>query len=105
MKSVRRRSMMRWRRTTRSATLRPSPVRFASVYPLVPARALARPFTYLADGLEKGSVVSVPFGRGRQRGVVVELADEAPPDVEPVAVERVLGAVSPALVDLALWLA
>src|ERR671918_3225038 len=82
-----------------------SVARFASVYPLVPARALARPFTYLADGLEKGSVVSVPFGRGRQRGVVVELADEAPADVEPVAVERVLGAVSPALVDLALWLA
>jgi primosomal protein N' (replication factor Y) (superfamily II helicase) len=69
------------------------------------ARALARPFTYLADGLEKGSVVSVPFGGRRQRGVVVELGDEAPPDVEPVAVERVLGGVSPALVDLALWLA
>jgi primosomal protein N' (replication factor Y) (superfamily II helicase) len=82
-----------------------SVARFASVYPLVPARALARPFTYLADGLEKGSVVSVPLGGGRQRGVVVELADEAPADVEPVAVERVLGAVSPALVDLALWLA
>jgi primosomal protein N' (replication factor Y) (superfamily II helicase) len=79
--------------------------RFASVYPLVTARALARPFTYLADGLEKGSVVSVPFGRSRRRGVVVGLEDEAPPEVEPVAVERVLGSVSPALVDLALWLA
>ena len=32
--------------------------RFASVYPLVTARALARPFTYLADGVEKGSVVT-----------------------------------------------
>jgi primosomal protein N' (replication factor Y) (superfamily II helicase) len=79
--------------------------RFASIYPLVTARALARPFTYLADGLEKGSVVSVPFGRSRRRGVVVGLEDEAPPEVEPVAVERVLGSVSPALVDLALWLA
>jgi primosomal protein N' (replication factor Y) (superfamily II helicase) len=79
--------------------------RFASVYPLVTARALARPFTYLADGLEKGSVVYVPFGRARRRGVVVGLEDEAPPEVEPVAVERVLGSVSPALVDLALWLA
>jgi primosomal protein N' (replication factor Y) (superfamily II helicase) len=79
--------------------------RFASVYPLVTARALARPFTYLADGLEKGSVVSVHFGRARRRGVVVGLEDEAPPEVEPVAVERVLGSVSPALVDLALWLA
>ena len=78
--------------------------RFASVYPLVTARALARPFTYLADGLEKGSVVSVPFGRAHRRGVVVGLEDEAPPEVEPVAVERVLGSVSPALVDLALWL-
>jgi primosomal protein N' (replication factor Y) len=79
--------------------------RFASVYPLVTARALARPFTYLADGLEKGSVVSVPFGRALRRGVVVGLEDEAPPEVEPVAVERVLGSVSPTLVDLALWLA
>jgi primosomal protein N' (replication factor Y) (superfamily II helicase) len=79
--------------------------RFASVYPLVTARALARPFTYLADGLEKGSVVSVPFGRARRRGVVVGIEDEAPPEVEPVAVERVLGSVSPALVDLALWIA
>jgi len=79
--------------------------RFASVYPLVTARALARPFTYLADGLEKGSVVSVPFGRASRRGVVVGLEDEAPPEVEPVAVERVLGSVSPALVDLALWIA
>ena len=79
--------------------------RFASVYPLVTARALARPFTYLADGLEKGSVVSVPFGRAHRRGVVVGLEDELPPEVEPVAVERVLGSISPALVDLALWLA
>ena len=79
--------------------------RFASVYPLVTARALARPFTYLADGLQKGSVVSVPFGRAHRRGVVVGLEDEAPPEVEPVAVERILGSVPPALVDLALWLA
>jgi primosomal protein N' (replication factor Y) (superfamily II helicase) len=79
--------------------------RFVSVYPLVTARALARPFTYLADGLEKGSVVSVPFGRAHRRGVVVGLEDEAPPEVEPVAVERILGSVSPALVDLALWIA
>jgi primosomal protein N' (replication factor Y) (superfamily II helicase) len=79
--------------------------RFASVYPLVTARALARPFTYLADGVEKGSVVTVPFGRARRRGVVVDLADEAPAQVEPVAVERVLGSIPPPLVDLALWLA
>ena len=51
--------------------------RFASIYPLVSARALARPFTYLADGLEKGSVVSVPFGRARRRGIVVGAAPKA----------------------------
>ena len=79
--------------------------RFASVVPLVSARAVARPFTYLAGGLEKGAVVSVRFGRASRRGVVVGLGDEAPPEVEPVAVERVLGAVLPALVDLALWVA
>jgi primosomal protein N' (replication factor Y) (superfamily II helicase) len=79
--------------------------RYASVVPLVSARALGRPFTYLADGLEKGAIVSVRFGRARQRGVVVGFEDEPPPDVEPVAVDRVLGAVPPALVDLALWLA
>ena len=79
--------------------------RYASVYPLVSARAVARPFTYLADGLEKGAVVAVRFGRARRRGVVVEVGEEAPPDVDPVAVEAVLGAVPPALVDLALWLA
>jgi primosomal protein N' (replication factor Y) (superfamily II helicase) len=77
--------------------------RYASVVPLVSARALSRPFTYLAGELEKGAVVSVPFGRSRRRGVVVRLEETAPPDVEPVAVERVLGAVPPALVDLALW--
>jgi primosomal protein N' (replication factor Y) len=71
----------------------------------VTARAVARPFTYLAEGLEKGSVVSVPFGRARRRGVVVELGDEVPPEVDPVAVERVLGSVPAKLVDLALWLA
>jgi primosomal protein N' (replication factor Y) len=78
--------------------------RFASVVPLVSARAVARPFTYLADGLEKGAVVSVRFGRAKRRGVVVGLEDEAPPDVDPVAVEGVLGAVPGPLVDLALWL-
>jgi primosomal protein N' (replication factor Y) (superfamily II helicase) len=36
---------------------------------------------------------------------VVGLEEEAPEDVEPVAVERVVGAIPPPLVDLALWLA
>ncbi len=79
--------------------------RFASVVPLVSARAVGGPYTYLADGLEKGAVVSVRFGRMRRRGVVVGLEDEAPPDVEPVAVENVIGAVPVPLVDLGLWVA
>ena len=79
--------------------------RFASVVPLVSARAVARPFTYLADGLQKGAVVSVRFGRASRRGVVVGLRDDAPPEVDPVAVEKVLGDVPAPLVDLALWVA
>jgi primosomal protein N' (replication factor Y) (superfamily II helicase) len=80
--------------------------RFAEVYPLVTARALARPFTYeVPDGVEKGAVVSVRFGRGRQRGVVVEVDGAAPPGVEPLPVEAVVDELPPALVDLALWIA
>lgn len=78
---------------------------YASVYPLVSGRAIARPFTYLADGLEKGSVVSVPFGRATRRGVVVDLVPKPPPEIEPKEVERVLDVVPSALVDLALWIA
>ncbi len=79
--------------------------RYASVVPLVSARALSRPFTYLGDGLEKGSVVSVQFGRVTRRGVVVETGDEKPEGVDPVAVEKLLGSVPGALVDLGLWMA
>ena len=62
--------------------------RFASVYPLVTARAVARPFTYLADDVEPGSVVAVPFGRSTRRGVVVAVGDEPPAGVDPVPIER-----------------
>jgi primosomal protein N' (replication factor Y) len=80
--------------------------RYATVYPLVTTRALARPFTYeLRDGAAKGSVVSVPLGRSRRRGVVVELVDEAPAGVEPVPIVSVLDELPPVLVDLALWVA
>ena len=80
--------------------------RFASVYPLVTARAVARPFTYeVPEETGKGAVVEVRFGNARRRGVVTEL-DVAPPEgVEAAAVERVRETVPPALVDLALWLA
>jgi len=76
------------------------------VYPLVTARAVAREFTYgVEDGVAVGSIVRVPFGRSRARGVVVALADAPPPGVEVRPVEDVVGAVPKALVDLARWLA
>ena len=47
----------------------------------------------------------MPFGRGRTRGVVVDVV-EAPPDgVDARPVEKVVHELPPALVDLALWLA
>jgi primosomal protein N' (replication factor Y) (superfamily II helicase) len=80
--------------------------RFASVYPLVATRALARPFTYEAsNGVQKGSVVAVRLAGARRRGVVVSLEDEAPEGVDPAPVERVVDVVPPLLVDLALWIA
>src|SRR3954471_13950467 len=80
--------------------------RYATVYPLVTTRALARPFTYeLTDGAAKGAVVSVPLGRSRRRGVVVELVDEPPAGIETVSIDPVLDELPPVLVDLALWVA
>ncbi len=79
---------------------------YASVYPLVSARAVARAFTYEApEGVGKGSVVSVRFGRSKVRGVVVGTGDEPPAGVEPALVGPVLDEVPAALVDLALWVA
>jgi primosomal protein N' (replication factor Y) (superfamily II helicase) len=81
-------------------------VPFATVYPLVSARAVARPFTYeVPEGLGKGAVVSVSFGRSRVRGVVVGLEDAPPAGVAAVPIGSVLDELPPALVDLALWLA
>ncbi len=80
--------------------------RLASVFPLVTARAVARPFTYeVPDGTEKGAVVEIRFGNARRRGVVVEAGVDAPEGVETSPVERVVEELPPALVDLALWLA
>ena len=69
------------------------------------ARSRGRSRTRSGTRSEKGAVVAVPFGNARRRGVVVDVDAEAPPDVEPVAAERVLETLPPALVDLALWLA
>ena len=80
--------------------------RLASVYPIVSARSLARPFTYeIGDEVGKGAVVAIPFGNAKRRGVVVDADTVAPPDVEPVAAGGVLETLPPALVDLALWIA
>ncbi|MGH3008685.1 MAG: replication restart helicase PriA [Gaiellaceae bacterium] len=80
--------------------------RLASVYPLVTARTLARPFTYeVPDTVEKGTVVEIRFGNARRRGVVVEVGVEAPEGVEPAEVERVVETLPAELVDLALWIA
>ncbi len=79
---------------------------YASIFPLVTARAVARAFTYeVEEGVGPGAIVSMPFGRRRARGVVVSLESGAPDGVSPVAVEKVVGQVPPALVDLALWVA
>jgi len=59
--------------------------RYASVVPLVSTRALARPFTYLVEDAEVGTIVSVPFGRARRRGVVVALDDAPPKRIETTA--------------------
>src|SRR2546423_11264672 len=80
--------------------------RYASVYPLVTARAVARAYTYqVPDDAARGSVVEVKFGNARRRGVVTELDVAAPEGVEASPVERVAETLPPALVDLALWLA
>src|SRR3954451_7833867 len=77
---------------------------YASVYPLVSARAVARAFTYeVPDEVGKGAVVAVRFGRAQARGVVVGLEDAPPDGVKAAPVGRVLDELPPALVDLALW--
>ena len=82
-------------------------MRFGTVVPLVTARALsAREFTYeLPEGVGKGAVVSVPFGRSRARGVVVEMVDAPPEGVRPLPIEKVVHELPETLIDLALWLA
>lgn len=57
--------------------------------------------------IQPGHVVWLPFGRGQQQGVVLCLTDEAPPDVilKPLGdLAAAEPALSPALIELALWL-
>jgi primosomal protein N' (replication factor Y) (superfamily II helicase) len=81
-------------------------VGFATVYPLVSARAVARPFTYsVPDHVSAGAVVSVPFGRSRVRGIVVSTGVPPPPGVEAAPIAGILDELPPGLVELALWVA
>jgi primosomal protein N' (replication factor Y) len=81
-------------------------VPFASVYPLVTARAVARAFTYeVPDEVGVGAIVRIPFGRSRARGIVTALVDGPPEGVDARPIESVLGEIPAPLVELALWLA
>jgi primosomal protein N' (replication factor Y) len=80
--------------------------RFASVYPLVTARALAREFTYeIPEDIGPGAVVEVRFGNARRRGVVTEVDVARPEGIDTSPVERVVEELPRPLVELALWLA
>ena len=82
------------------------PPRYASVYPLVASRAVARPFTYeVPPDVGKGAVVSLRFHGARRRGVVVGLEERPPEGIEAALVGDVVDALPEPLVDLALWLA
>jgi primosomal protein N' (replication factor Y) len=80
--------------------------RLASIYPLVTARAVARPFTYeVPADAGVGAIVEIRFGNSKRRGLVVEVDVEPPPGVTVAPIERVVEVLPPALVELALWVA
>jgi primosomal protein N' (replication factor Y) len=82
--------------------------RIAKVEPLTTARSLRGPFDYLRpDGVGKGSLLVVPFGRRDVTGVVVGVADRSDvPEERLVRPRRVLDEdLPPDLVDLAEWIA
>jgi primosomal protein N' (replication factor Y) len=81
-------------------------VAFAEIFPLVTARALARPFTYrVADDVSRGDVLSIELSRRRVRGVVVTVGDPPPDGVDVADAGKVVDRIPAALVELALWLA
>ena len=80
--------------------------RYASVYPLVTARVLAREFTYeIADDIGPGAVVEVRFGNAKRRGVVTKVDVEPPKGIDTSPVERVVEVLPRPLFELALWVA
>jgi primosomal protein N' (replication factor Y) (superfamily II helicase) len=81
-------------------------VPLAEVYPLVTARALARPFTYdVPEDVTRGDVLSVRLGGRQVRGIVVRTGVESPPGVEIARAGALVDRVPAPLVELALWLA
>jgi primosomal protein N' (replication factor Y) len=81
-------------------------VPLAEIFPLVTARALARPFTYaVPEDIVRGDVVAIGLAGRRVRGVVVATGVEAPPGVQVADAGPVVDRVPASLVDLALWLA
>ena len=83
----------------------------AKVEPLTTARALRGPFDYLLSGrfadVGVGTLLLVPFGRQRLRGVIVGLAEASELPAERLAVPiAVIGeTIPPGLVELGLWAA
>jgi primosomal protein N' (replication factor Y) len=80
----------------------------AKVEPITTARSLRGPFDYVVDeGVAKGSLLVVPFGRRDVTGVVVGMAERSEiPAEKLVRPRRVLAErVPPELVDLADWMA
>ena len=81
-------------------------MRIAEIYPLVTARALARPFTYrVSDDVARGDVVAIQLGARSVRGVVVDLDVAAPGGVDLSDAGAIVDEVPAPLVELALWVA
>jgi primosomal protein N' (replication factor Y) len=81
-------------------------VALVEIYPLVTARALARPFTYsVPEDVGVGDVVAVRLGARQLRGVVARTGVQAPAGVDVAAAGAVVDRIPPALVELALWVA
>ena len=80
----------------------------AKVEPITTARSLRGPFDYVVEeGVEKGSLLVVPFGRRDVTGVVVGLAERSDVPAEKLVRPRRVREeqLPPELVDLAEWMA
>jgi primosomal protein N' (replication factor Y) (superfamily II helicase) len=81
-------------------------VALAEIYPLVTARALARPFTYrVPEDVAQGDVLAIRLGARKLRGVVVDTGVTAPEGVDVADAGDLVDRVPAPLVQLALWLA